>query len=150
MTTSTYSIDMVEFSWLGLNFKGGLATGSSIVETHNAAGATRTASAVGNGIDTYDPNNTGQLTFLFDQTSVEHQQLLAVWNAFKNPNTRKDQYGTGVMRDNSSGYVIDYTSMSIAKDPEETRGTEAAALPWVFNFTRRNKKPIANPTNVVG
>ena len=123
MATATYSIDQVSFAWFDLDFGNGLAQGTSITETHNAAGATNTASADGQtAYSTFDPNMTGQLTVLVDQSSLLHQQLLLVWNATVDPATRKLQYGTGALRDASSNLVITYPGMHIAKDPEETRG----------------------------
>jgi hypothetical protein len=151
MATATYSIDQVAFSWKDLDFAKGLAQGTSITETHNAAGATVTASADGQtAYSTFDPNMTGQLTFLVDQGSLLHQQLLAVWNAMVDPDTRKAQYGTGSMRDASNNLVVTYPGMHIAKEPEESRGVESAVFSWVFNFERRRKAPDTSQSNIVG
>ncbi len=150
MATRTYSIDQVALAWKNIDFSEGLATGSSITESHSGPGTTVTSSAVGNAISTYDPNLTGTLTVLVDQTSDLHRKLIGVWNAYKNPDTRSSQFGTAVMRDASSSFTANYLAFHTLKEPEEVRGTEAAVFSWTFGYEKREKSYTDANSNVVG
>ena len=151
MATATYSVDQVGLAWKEIDFAEGLAQGTSITETHNGPGNVVTSSANGKtGYSTYDPNETGQLSLLMNQSSATHQILLAAWNAFKDPDTRRDQFGTCVLQDNANGLKITYGGFHITKDPEEVRGVEEAVFTWVFNYTTREKTPNLDQVNIVG
>ena len=145
-----YSIDQVELSWRGLDFKEGLSAGTSIVEALTAGGFAMTATAIGRATRTYDPNRMGTVTVTTDQTSDITRQLTAIWNQDKIAATR-DKVGPMKMFDASSGDVVTWKNAHIANRVPVSRGTEVVSFAWVFNFEEADDLPnLTNLTNVVG
>lgn len=144
-----YSIDQVEVSWLGLDFKEGLAQGTSITEARNAPSWTMKATGQGKSVRVYNPDRTGTVSVVVDQESALHQALLDISKADRNPATR-NQVATMALKDTSSGEVVNFLNAFITTDPDLTRGTESATFAWVFGFEDVQKEPVANLTNLVG
>lgn len=144
-----YSIDQVEVAWLGLDFKEGLAQGTSITEARNAPSWTMKPTGQGKAVRVYNPDRTGTVTIVVDQESQLHQSLLDISKADRNPATRT-QVATMVLADKSSGEVVNFLNAFITTDPDLTRGTESATFSWVFAFEDVQKEPVANLTNLVG
>lgn len=145
-----YSIDNIELSWLGLDFKEGLAAGTSIQEARSVPSfAMKPSGAVSKVARIYDPNRSGSVTITVDQESKLYQQLKAIHNSERNPATR-DKVGDMVLRDNSSGEEIVWKNAFISTAPDRSRGTESTTFPWVFMFEDYRDEEIDPLTNVVG
>lgn len=145
-----YSIDQVEVAWRGLDFAEGFAQGTAIVEARSAPSFTLKMSARGKGRRTYNPDRSGTLTFTVDQESQLHQSLKAIAEADRNPNTR-DQVGTLVLKDLSSGETFEFLNSFISTDPDDgSRGTESGTFAWIFMYEDKKSAPVENLLNVVG
>lgn len=144
-----YSIDGVELAWLGLDFKEGLAAGTSITEARTAPSWTIKATGQGRAVRVYNPDRTGTLSVVVDQESQLHQSLLDISRADRNPATR-NQVGAMVLKDTSSGEVVNFKNTFITTDPDLTRGTESATFTWVFGFEDVEKETVDPLTNLVG
>lgn len=144
-----YSIDQVELGWLGLDFKSGLAQGSSITEARSAPSWTMKPTGQGKAVRVYNPDRTGTVSIVVDQESQLHQELKDFAKADRNPATRT-QVGTMRLNDTSSGEVIDFVNAFITTEPDAVRGTESSTFTWIFAFEDRVSEPVANLTNLVG
>jgi len=143
-----YSIDQVELTWRGLDFKEGLAQGTTITEARNAPSFTVKPTGQGKAVRVYNPDRTGTVAVIVDQESQLHQSLLDLASADQNPATRS-VVGAMVLTDTSSGYKITFQNAFITTEPDETRGTESATFSWVFAF-ENVQKDTALLTNIVG
>lgn len=141
-----YSIDRVELTWQGLDFKPGLAAGSSIVEARTTASFSDKTSAMGELIRVYSADKSGTLTILVNQESQLHQDLKALSAADR---LNRNIVGAMVMKDTSSGEQYTYKNSYIQTDPDETRGTESTDVSWNFRFESIEKSVSANQ-NLVG
>lgn len=144
-----YSIDTVEVAWLGLDFKEGLAEGSSLTEARTTPSFSQKMSAAGKGRRVYNPDRSGTMSVLVDQESQLHNQLHAIARADRNPATR-NKVGEFLMTDIASGEVFTYKNAYIMTDPDTVRGTESAVFTWVFNFESSAPAPEATLENTVG
>ena len=144
-----YSIDGVELAWLGLDFKEGMAAGTSITEARTSPSWTMKSTGQGRAVRVYNPDRTGTLSVVVDQESQLHQSLLDLSRADRNPATR-NQVGAMVMNDTSSGEVVTWKNCFITSDPDVTRGTESATFTWVFGFEDVAKETVDPLTNLVG
>jgi hypothetical protein len=144
-----YSIDQVELSWLGLDFKEGLAQGTSITEARTSPSWTVKPTGQGKSVRVYNPDRTGTVSVLVDQESQLHQSLLSIHQADQNPATRT-QVATMSLKDTSSGEVASFLNCFISTEPDLTRGTESSAFSWVFAFEDVTKEPVTTLTNLVG
>lgn len=147
-----YSADQVELTWLGINFKPGLATGTFIQEaratpgfTQKPAGAVSTVTRVGS------PDKSGTVTVLVDMEHLLHQQLKAVANRDANPTTRgQNTVGDMVLVDSSNGEQITWVNAYIQTLPDRSRGVEGGVAAWVFFFERFRDIEVENLLNAVG
>jgi hypothetical protein len=144
-----YSIDGVELAWLGLDFKEGLAAGTSITEARTSPSWTIKATGQGRAVRVYNPDRTGTVSVVVDQESQLHQSLLDISRADRNPATR-DQVGAMVLNDTSSGEKVTWANSFITTDPDLTRATESATFTWVFGFESVDKETVDPLTNLVG
>jgi hypothetical protein len=144
-----YSIDQVELSWLGLDFKEGLAQGTSITETRTSPSFTMKPTGQGKAVRVYNPDRTGTVAVLVDQESQLHQSLLSIHQADQNPGTR-NQVATMALKDTSSGEVVSFLNCFISAEPDLTRGTESATFSWIFAFEDVTKEPATTLANLVG
>lgn len=145
-----YSIDGVELGWLGLDFKAGLASGTSIVEARNVASwSIKPRGAVPKVTRVYDPNRSGTVSITVDQEAKLHQQLKAIARADRLPATR-DKVSDMVLKDASSGEMVTWKNAFIMTDPDFTRGVESTTFTWVFSFENSDDTPVENLANNVG
>lgn len=144
-----YSIDNVELAWLGLDFKEGLAEGSSITEARTSPSFTQKMSGLGKARRAYNPDRSGTVSILVDQESQLQNQLHAIARADRNPGTR-DKVGVMKLTDLTSGEVFDYNNAYIMTDPDTVRGTESTVQTWVFAFEASVPAEAATLENVVG
>lgn len=144
-----YSIDNVNLSWLGLDFKEGLAAGASITEARNASAWSIKPTGQGRAVRVYNPDRTGTVSVVVDQESQLHQDLLTIAAADRNPATR-DQVGTMLLTDNTSGESVEFRNAFIMTEPDLSRGTESTTFTWVFGFEDRYQEPVNPVTNLVG
>jgi hypothetical protein len=144
-----YSIDQVELAWLALDFKEGLAQGTSITEARNSPSWSVKPRGVGGAVRVYNPDRTGTVSIIVDQESKLHQSLKAIAQADANPATR-NQVANMTLTDPSSGEVINFKNSFIITEPDATRGTESATFTWVFAYEDRSSDPVDNLTNAVG
>lgn len=144
-----YSIDSVELSWLGLDFKEGLAQGTSITETRTSPSWTVKPTGQGRAVRVYNPDRTGTVAVVVDQESQLHQQLLSIHQADRNPATR-DKVATMTLKDTSSGEVVNFLNCFISTEPDLSRGTESATFTWTFAFEDVTKEPVTTLENLVG
>lgn len=145
-----YSIDNIELSWLGLDFKQGLAAGTSVQEARSVPSwSMKPAGAVPKITRVYDPNRSGTVTITVDQESQLYQDLLAIANADSNPSTRT-QVGNMVLTDNSSSERITWKNAFIQSIPDRSRAVESATFAWVFGFEDFEHEAVETLTNVVG
>jgi hypothetical protein len=144
-----YSIDNVEVAWLALDFKEGLAEGSSITEARNAPTFSQKVGAVGKATRTLNPDRTGTMSILVDQESQLHNQLHAIARADRNPATRT-QVGDMVLTDITSGEKFTWENTYIMTDPDTVRATESSVITWVFNFEKAVPTAAETLENVVG
>ena len=145
-----YSIDNVELAWLGIDFKEGLAAGTSIQEARSVPSfSMKPSGAVPKVTRVYDPNRSGTVTIIVDQESVLHQQLKAIANADRIPATRT-QVADMVLKDNTANEEITWKNAHIVSIPDRSRGVESTTFSWVFNFEDFKDEEVANLTNIVG
>lgn len=143
-----YSIDQVEVAWMGLDFKEGLATGTSISEARTVPSwSTKEKGAVPKIVRTYNPSKSGQLTVVVDQESQLHQQLKAIAQA---DSLTRDQVAVMTINDASSSEVFNFRNAFIMTEPDMGRGTESATFSWVFMYESRDSAPVDELTNLVG
>lgn len=145
-----YSIDNIELGWLGIDFKDGLATGTSIQEARAVPSwSQKPAGAVSKVTRVYDPNRSGTVTITVDQESPLHQQLKAIANSERNPATR-DKVADMVLRDLTSGEEITWKNAYITAVPDRSRAVESTTFPWVFNFEDWRDEEVDPLENQVG
>lgn len=144
-----YSIDQVELAWMGLDFKEGLAQGSSITEARTSPSWTMKPTGQGKAVRVYNPDRTGTVSIVVDQESQLHQSLKGISQADNVAATRSQVAGM-TMTDTSSGEVVNFTNAFISTEPDMTRATESATFTWVFAFESRNSPEVANLSNLVG
>lgn len=144
-----YGIDEVEVAWLGLDFKEGLAQGTSITEARNAPSWTVKPTGQGKAVRVYNPDRTGTVSIIVDQESQLHQSLKAIAQADANPQTRT-QVANMTINDTSSGEVFDFVNAFITTEPDAIRATESSTFTWVFAYEDRRSLPVENLTNLVG
>ncbi len=144
-----YSIDTVEAAWLGLDFKEGLAQGASITEAKTTSPWSIVPTGQGKVTRVYNPDRSGTLSVVVDQTSQLHQSLKGIAEADRLPATR-NQVATFKITDTASGEVFDFLNAFILTDPDMIRGTEASTFTWVFGFEKRESPEVTTLTNLVG
>ena len=142
-----YSIDKVELTWALLDFKEGMAQGTTITEARTATSWTVKPTGQGPVVRVYNPDRSGTTTVLVDQESKLHQQLLLIAGLDRQ---LRNQVFPMVMNDTSSGQVTTYVNAFIMSDPDETRGTESATFSWVFGWENVVRAPNVNDQNLVG
>lgn len=141
-----YSIDRVELAWQGLDFKTGLAAGSSITEARTAPSWTMKTSAAGEGIRVFNPDRSATLSVLVNQESKLHQQLRQLAESDR---LNRDVVGPMVLKDTTSGEQFTYVNAFITVDPDEIRATESSDFTWVF-MCERISKTVSENQNIVG
>jgi hypothetical protein len=141
-----YSIDHVELTWQGLEFKPGLAAGSTITEARTAPSWTIKAQANGAAIRVYSPDRTGTVSVLVNQEAALQQQLRALAQTDR---LDRDIVGPMVLKDTSSGEQFTYKNAFIQTQPDEIRGTESSDFTWVFMF-EDIEKTVSVDQNLVG
>ncbi len=145
-----YAIDNIELAWLGLDFKDGLAAGTSIQEARAVPSwSMKPSGAVPKITRVFDPNRSGTVTITVDQESQLHQDLLAIANADSNPSTRT-QVANMVLKDNSSAEEITWKNAFIQTIPDRSRGVESTTFAWVFGFEDFANEAVETLANVVG
>lgn len=142
-----YSIDKVELTWASLDFKEGLAAGTTITEARTSVSWAMKPTGTGSIVRAFNPDKSGTLSVIVDQESNLHQQLRLL--------ALTDELGRNVvfpgrLYDGSSQETINYQNMFILSEPDETRGTESSTFTWVFGFEKRNALPALDNANVVG
>lgn len=144
-----YSIDLCEFTWAGLNFKEGLADGSSLTPSRaNPSWSQVPYGATTEQARSRSTNRSGQLTILVMQTSQLHQQLKGIANRDRLPGGK--EVFPFVVKDNNSGDQITFKNTYIATEPDQVRATTASVYSWVFNFEDFTDEEIPRLSNVVG
>jgi len=145
-----YSSDQVDLTWLGTDFKEGLATGTFITEARTAPSwSYKSQGPSGRGVRVYNPDRSGTLSVVVDQESALHRKLRTIAKADRNPATRT-QVGSMIMFDASSKDRTTYKNAYIVTDPDETRGIESGTFTWVFQFESLSRDDNENPANLVG
>lgn len=145
-----YSIDQVEVAWNSLDFKEGMAAGTTIVAASNASAWSNAPTGQGKVTRVFNPDDSGTVTILVDQTSTLHQQLLSIAAADRIPATRSQVYPLKI-DDTSSGEKIVFQNAYISTRPDFSRGTDAVTFPWVFAYEKTAPEPNTNnTTNLVG
>ena len=141
-----YSIDHVELTWQGLDFKPGLAAGSTIVEARTTPSFSQKTSANGEAIRVGNPDRTGTLSVLVNQESQLQQQLVVL---AKDDQLNRNIVGAMVLKDTTSGEQFTYQNAYITVQPDETRATESSDFTWVFNF-EKIERTVSEDQNLVG
>jgi len=142
-----YSIDKVEATWASLDFKEGLAAGTSITDARQSPAWSQKATGLGKVVRVYNPDESGELTITVDQESKLHQQLIAIHATDKQA---RNQVFPFMITDKSSGEVVIFTNAYIMTEPDFSRGTESATFPWSFLYEKRTLIPNPGDLNVVG
>ena len=142
-----YSIDQVEFTWAGLDFKEGIAEGTFLQEAKTSPRWIKKATGVGKVVRVFNPDRSGTLTITVDQESKLHQQLLVIMLA---DDVGRNQVFPGLMTDKSSNAVNVYQNMFIENDPDESRATESGTFAWVMGFEAKLPTPNPGDDNIVG
>ena len=147
-----YSADAVELTWLGLDFKKGLGTGTFIQEARATPSFTqKPAGAVSTVVRVHSSDRSGTVTIQVDMESLLHQQLKAVANRDTNPTTRgQNTVGDMVLVDSSNGEQYTWVNAYIQSIPDRSRGVEAGVAPWVFLFEDFRDTEVEDLLNVVG
>lgn len=141
-----YAIDKVELAWQGLDFKEGLAAGSTITEARTSPSWTLKTSAVGEGIRVYNPDRSLTISILVNQESRLHQQLRQLAQQDRDSRTI---VGPMVLKDTTSGEQFTYVNAFISTEPDELRATESSDFTWVF-LAERPDKSVSIDQNLVG
>ncbi len=141
-----YSIDKVELAWEELDFKAGLAAGSTITEARTTPSFTLKVLANGSTVRVYSTDRTGTISIIVSQESKLHQDLRAL--AQTDRDTRQ-VVGPMVLKDTSSGEQLTYRNAFIQTVPDEIRGTESSDFTWVFMF-EDFEKTVSIDQNLVG
>lgn len=142
-----YSIDKVEITWADLDFKEGLAQGTSVVEARTAPTYTVKPTGTGKVVRVYNPDRSGTVSITVDQESQLHKdlRLIAIADVLN-----RDQVFPMLITDGSTGETFLYSNAFIQTEPDETRGTESATFTWVFMFESVRKLNGLADTNLVG
>ena len=144
-----YAFDQVEASWLGLDIKEGLATGTSIVQADGTPDFVQTVTGRGKVIRTLDVDRSGTLTITVDQTSQLQQDLTRIHKEDLNPATRT-QVGDFVVFDVQANQKITLQNAYIMTFADFSRGTEVATFEWVFMYEQPENTPATLAVNLVG
>lgn len=143
-----YSSEQVDISWLGLDFREGLASGSFISEARNSPTWTQKAQGPsGKTVRIQSPDRSGTLSIVVDQESALHRALRTIARADR---TSRDKVGSLILSDTSSGDQYTYSNAFITTEPDESRGTESATFTWVFAFENLSRNDNESPSNLVG
>ena len=143
-----YSIDEIELTWSGLDFKAGLAEGSSIVPTrNNPTWSVIAQGAVSTGTRSRSSDRSGTVAILVAQTSQLAQDLKAI--AIRDEQKGGNEVKPMLMTDTSSGELITFKNAFIISRPEQVRDTVASIQTWIFYFEDFEDNEVAL-TNVVG
>lgn len=142
-----YSIDKMEVTWASLDFKEGLAAGTSITEARTSPAWSQKDTGLGKTVRVYNPSESGELTMTIDQESKLHQQLIAIHKADK---LARNQVFPFVIIDKSSQEKVIFSNAYIMTEPDFSRGTESTTFPWVFLYEKREAFPDPSDANVVG
>lgn len=145
-----YSIDNVELSWLGIDFKDGLAVGTSITEARTVPSwSMKPSGAVPKVTRVYDPNRSGTVTIIVDQESQLHQSLKAIANSERTPGGR-DKVDDMVLKDLTAGEEITFKNAFITTIPDRTRAVESSTFAWVFGYEDFKDEEVPTLANPVG
>jgi hypothetical protein len=145
-----FAIDHVSIAWLALDFKEGLAVGSSITEARTTPSFTvKSQGANSKVVRVYNTDRSGTLTFLVDQESVLQQSLKGISNSERVPGTR-DKVAAMVITDHNSGEQRTYKNAFIMTEPDFIRGTESQVFSWVFGFEDYEDEEVSTLANTVG
>jgi len=147
MAMRNYGIDRVELSWFGLDLKPGLAAGSSITETRTTQSFSLLPGGMGSVTRTYNPDRSGSVAILVDQTSQTHKDLMVLSQVDR---ATRGVVGVMTLKDISSDETIYYKNACIASDPPTVRGSVAGTYTWVFLFETAEYQGGNANANVVG
>lgn len=142
-----YSIDKVELTWAGLDFKKGLAAGTAITEAQTSQRWAVKPTGTGSIVRAFNPDKSGTLSVIVDQESLLHQQLKLLLKADE---LNRNVVFPGRLFDGSSQETMNYKNMFMLTRPDETRGTESATFTWVFGFESIEDQPNVSNANAVG
>jgi hypothetical protein len=134
-----YGISFIELSWQDLDFKPGLAAGSTIAEARNVPRYTYKVLANGSAVRNESSDRTGVLTVLVDQQSQLHQDLLGL---SQDDRENKDVVGDMVMKNTQTGQKTTYRNACIVTEPDESQEAESADFTWTFFFEDIIREPV--------
>jgi hypothetical protein len=142
-----HGIDKCELTWMGLDFKEGLAEGSSISHARNGQLFFVKRTGMGKLVRSYNPDKSGTVTITVDTESKLHQQLIEL---ALNDGQLRNLVDEMRLKDEEIGIVITFINAFIMTQPGESRATEASTSQWVFCYESSNEVPNTADQNVVG
>lgn len=147
MSTRQYSFDRVQASWATLDIKEGAAAGSNLQEARTSPNWSMKPTGTGGIVRVYNPDKSGTLTVTVDLESKLHQQLLGIAQLDE---VNRNQVFPFVVTDDSSGQITTYVNAFLLGTPDESRGTEAGTVAWVWGYERKQPIPSSGTANLVG
>jgi len=141
-----YSLDQCELAWQDLDFKEGIVAGTPIQEARTAPRWAKKTSGRGELIRSKNPDDSGTVSIVVNQTSKLHQQL---YTLAEQDDVNLDIVGAMVLTDNTSGEQITWKNAFIETLADEARATEESEFTWVFGFEERTTKTSVDQ-NLVG
>ncbi len=143
-----YAFDRVQVSWAKLDLTEGISAGTSIVEARNAPTWTYKPTGYGRIVRVRNPDKSGSITITIDQTSLTLQRLRFIM--LTDENLQASVFPM-IITDTTSKEVWTYTNCFLTSEPDQSRGTEAGAFPWVWSYEKDVKTPVLPLTaNAVG
>lgn len=143
-----YAVDRLDLAWAGLDLKEGILQGTFLQEALSSpARWNMRANGMGRVVRSWNPDRSGTVTITVGQETSTHRKL---YTLLQEDELLHNVVKPMVATDLSSGEEFRYVNAFILGEPNESRGTEAAAFAWVFGFERKSKTVPTEDQNIVG
>jgi hypothetical protein len=142
-----HNSDKYGISWGNLDIMKGLAKGSLVGDSGITGGWTWKGDSTGGGVYSFDPDQSGTLTFQVESANLLHQQLLAIWNADRS--LRNSVADIAVTNEDTQEERI-FHNARIQRPPPFALDTESPIQAWPFLYTGTTYKPSLAQNNVIG
>jgi hypothetical protein len=148
MSTRNHSIDQIDLTWQGLDFKPGVVQGTFVSVSWANDAFTVKANGMGGITRTFHPANNGTVTVTVDGSTKLHQQL---WKLHESDRITRQVVGPMRLFDNSIGDTVLLVNTFITQPPEPIGNeSENPDYTWTFQFERRVVTPNDGNNNVAG
>lgn len=147
MSDHQHNSDKFGVTWGNLDMQKGLAKGAQITDSGITGGWTWRGDANGGGVYSFDPDQSGTLTFQVESANLLNRQLLAIWNLDRVG--RNSVADLSVINEDTQEERI-FHNARIQRPPPFALSTESDILPWVFLYTGVTYNTTITEHNVLG